>query len=652
MATKVLIAEIMPLFIGLKYIGYPWASFRTILGIIYILLSIFLLIGIFRLKDKRRVSVLIIFTALACISFIFSRWGGLGSPRYLFPLYSILPILISFSLLTLKGKSRASFYALSGIIISANLYAAVDAYSASSGPSERDPDTKGLIQFLKSKGVLHAYSDYGLAPRLTFESKEEIICAEPTTERYKRYKEILDASYNFAYVFRRKGSPLDIEMFEDNLKAIGVSYRRDDIDAFRVFHSFSPPPPKVEIPRKGWRVESNFNREGVEKAIDGDIWSRWCSGEPKKDGMWFIIDMGRPYMVSGVSLLPGNNPADTMVGYSIQSSLNKSRWSPVTSLDYALSGIHWERGGPRFDEGGRLKISFKPVYARYIRIDHKGSDPISDWSIGEIFLYEGQNRNAGLEKEVYRAFEEGKSLEENGEYGNAMRRYFNAIRLYGDIEEAYYRLMVLGQRLNIPEGPFYRRGLAFERYGLIEKAIEDYERVLSKGSYSTELIRRLAGLNRKIGDEKRSKFFERMLDEFSLSERREVIFGDTIEFIGYDIDKKEIAPGKSFHITYYWKAVGRVKKDWIAFVHFIDPEDNIDFQNDHPIYSGYNDSRSWIKGEIYKERFRVKVPEDARPGDYRIVIGLCDPKTGERLKVTAGLLKRGDEMAIGELRIK
>jgi tetratricopeptide (TPR) repeat protein len=659
LATKVLLLDNIPLFLGLKYVDYPWSPFTILLGIIYIFLFSSLLIGIFRLEERKGMGVLIVFATLVCLSFIFSRFGGLGSPRYLFPLYSVLPIFISFSLSYLKGRGRYLLYIISIIILSGNLYAVVDAYSAFKKPSERDPDTKGLVQFLKSKGIRHAYSDYTLVPRLTFESKEEIICAEPVTERYQRYRDVLNTSYNFAYVFRLKGNPLESAFFGDNLKAGGISYKKDDIDAFRVFHSFSPPPPQIVIPREGWMVESNFKGEDAWKAIDNDVWTRWGSGEPKKEGMWFMIDMGKSFKVSGISIFPGKNPADSMVGYAVETSLDKRHWITIASIERCLSGLYWEQGGPRFDDSGRLRISFDAVDARYIRINHKGSHRIYDWSIAEIFLYGSEFSDTVLEEYPWhKHIEEGRSFEDKGEYIEAMRRYLKAITLYGDIEEAFHRLMILGQRLDIPEGPLYIRALAFERYGLIEKAADEYEKILSYNSYSSELIRRLADLKKKMGESEKASVLEKMLDGFIPTEKQEVIFGDSIKFIGYDLspigvrdkDKSEISGGKSFQITYYWKAIGRIKKDWMAFVHFLGPDGKIAFQNDHPLYSGYNYSSDWVKGEIYKERFLVEIPEDAMPGNYRIVIGLWDPKTGERLKVKEGLLKKMTEITIGELR--
>lgn len=148
------------------------------------------------------------------------------------------------------------------------------------------------------------------------------------------------------------------------------------------------------------------------------------------------------------------------------------------------------------------------------------------------------------------------------------------------------------------------------------------------------------------GCEREKAVVEEKIEGFSPTEKRAINFGGMIEFMGYDI-KYDIIP----EIVYYWKATGDIKNDWTAFVHFIGPNGRIAFQNDHLLLSGDRSSSEWIKGEFYKERFQIDLPEDIPYGTYLIRMGIWDPKTGIKLKIKEGFLKRLDEIVIGEFKV-
>jgi hypothetical protein len=514
--------------------------------------------------------------------------------------------------------------------------------------TERKLDRE-LFDFMEGKEIFHAYVlDYWLGPRLTFDSEEEIIFALPgNTERYPKYRAILDASHNFAYVFRHS-DPNRIEVFDENLRAMGISHKREDIKDFTIFHSFSYTWLK-ELSRQNWRAVSFRGHEGVFNAFDGDVESAWFSGEPKRDGMWFRIDLGGIYRIAGLSILPGLVPEGNMNGYSVEVSKDGRSWVLVSHMEDRgmMPRLSWRNGGPRF-EHPRVEVVFEPLDARYIKITHHGKDIYYNWTIAELFVYRD------IEKETHpydNIIDEGRRLEAKGEYRGAMKKYLDVIKSYSDSEKGYYRLMALMQDLHIPLGPVYRKAEAFENAGLIEKAIESYEyedrRLYSSGSYSSVLLHRLINLYEKLGDSKRAGYFrERLKEEFSPSEKRSINFGGVIEFLGYDIKAGNVP-----EIVYYWKVIGDVKRDWKVFIHFIGSDGKVAFQDDHLLFSGEKPGSQWIKGELYKERLKIGVPEGLRSGTYMIQMGLWVPETGERLKVKEGFLKKRNEVMIGELKI-
>ena len=89
-------------------------------------------------------------------------------------------------------------------------------------------------------------------------------------------------------------------------------------------------------------------------------------------------------------------------------------------------------------------------------------------------------------------------------------------------------------------------------------------------------------------------------------------------------------PGFGTKITYRWEAAP-MGRDFGAFVHFVGPDGRMTFQGDHApamptsIWSGRVESTHTIL-----------VPTDIADGKYRIVMGLWDPRVGDRPALKAG----------------
>jgi hypothetical protein len=119
-----------------------------------------------------------------------------------------------------------------------------------------------------------------------------------------------------------------------------------------------------------------------------------------------------------------------------------------------------------------------------------------------------------------------------------------------------------------------------------------------------------------------------------------VTFSDKIRFLGYDLT--EVGTNKTeeleligritntYKITYYWKCIGSMDKNYKIFVHFTDNRGNIIFGQDHdPVYGMYPISQ-WIPGNIYEESYFVSSPPNTPAGNYSMGIGLYT-LSGEKL---------------------
>src|SRR5688572_12453124 len=80
------------------------------------------------------------------------------------------------------------------------------------------------------------------------------------------------------------------------------------------------------------------------------------------------------------------------------------------------------------------------------------------------------------------------------------------------------------------------------------------------------------------------------------------IIEDQVELIGYDVDRTEVAPGETFAVTWYIRALKEPLDDNMLFVHFQGrPDDRRAWQNlDHHPIEGLLPLRQLKKGQIAK----------------------------------------------------
>ena len=118
----------------------------------------------------------------------------------------------------------------------------------------------------------------------------------------------------------------------------------------------------------------------------------------------------------------------------------------------------------------------------------------------------------------------------------------------------------------------------------------------------------------------------------------EVVAGPVVEgeptLLSARLDPPACRPGYGTRLTYRWEAVP-MGRDYMAFVHFIAPDGKMAFQSDHvPAVP----TSTWSGRVEYSHT--IVVPTEAVEGDYRIRVGLYDPKAndrgGDRPKLKAG----------------
>ena len=109
--------------------------------------------------------------------------------------------------------------------------------------------------------------------------------------------------------------------------------------------------------------------------------------------------------------------------------------------------------------------------------------------------------------------------------------------------------------------------------------------------------------------------------------------GGLVALLGYSIDPGTRQAGEPLHIALRWRALGKMDRDYTAFIHVIDQDGLIWAQQDRLLRYGEYTTSTWLPGEIVRGEYELRLPPDTPPGEYAIKVGIYYWETGERLPV-------------------
>ncbi|MEI2688783.1 MAG: hypothetical protein V9H69_03355 [Anaerolineae bacterium] len=84
-------------------------------------------------------------------------------------------------------------------------------------------------------------------------------------------------------------------------------------------------------------------------------------------------------------------------------------------------------------------------------------------------------------------------------------------------------------------------------------------------------------------------------------------------------------------MTLHWQPTEITGDRLTVFVHLLDEQGVIVGQSDQEPAAGSHPTSSWRPGEFIADQHSVRVQEDALLGNARLIVGLYDPATGQRV---------------------
>ncbi len=98
-------------------------------------------------------------------------------------------------------------------------------------------------------------------------------------------------------------------------------------------------------------------------------------------------------------------------------------------------------------------------------------------------------------------------------------------------------------------------------------------------------------------------------------------FGSAIKLGGVDLSARQVVPGKSLSLGWYFECLQPLTDDWRVFVH-VERQDGSRLHGDHDPVHGALPTSQWQQGQWIVDRHQIFVPADTTPGKYTIYMGL------------------------------
>lgn len=115
------------------------------------------------------------------------------------------------------------------------------------------------------------------------------------------------------------------------------------------------------------------------------------------------------------------------------------------------------------------------------------------------------------------------------------------------------------------------------------------------------------------------------------TQRLDAAWQDGLLLVGADAISTTVTPGATLSVRLVWSATAQPQHNYTMFVHLVDESNKPLTQSDRQPLGGFYPTAAWRAGVEVAEVYQITVPVDLAPGAYRLITGIYDPATNERL---------------------
>jgi hypothetical protein len=128
---------------------------------------------------------------------------------------------------------------------------------------------------------------------------------------------------------------------------------------------------------------------------------------------------------------------------------------------------------------------------------------------------------------------------------------------------------------------------------------------------------------------------EHILDPPDMNHTQEVGFGQVVKLVGYDMPAT-IGLGETLPVTLLWQSQGETPVSYKSFVQLLDASGQLVSGSDAIPDDWQRPTTGWVANEYITDPHHLSVPLDLIPGSYRILVGLYEADSLERLTADSG----------------
>ncbi|MBI5522648.1 MAG: discoidin domain-containing protein [Desulfarculus sp.] len=377
-----------------------WRPWRLLLWLAYGLACVGLLWGRRRQVFSRQagpgslIGLCLLFVAVYLAVWLFSGAYSQGTWRHLSPLYAALPFVFGGAVDLLGNRRRWPALACAGLLLGLHLWGAWQMTPLLrpgewGHHQERRRQESELLARLERDGHRHVYAQWFWdALPLTLAARGAVTFADQTENHLPSLLRQADADPNPAYVYTTRAEDL-----AKSLTLAGISFRSSNIGRFTVFDRFGQLGPALEeVSPQGWQSPT----PGAGDAWDRNLSTRWTPGVPQAPGQELVLDLGRVENgLCRLDLLPAHL-YDAPQGLQVLLSEDGQAWRQAVKAHHGtLYPLAWSLDRPLIlFQPARVRVSFPPQAARYIKLVQTGRAGSWWWSLAEVFVYRQASEQA------------------------------------------------------------------------------------------------------------------------------------------------------------------------------------------------------------------------------------------------------------------
>ncbi len=115
----------------------------------------------------------------------------------------------------------------------------------------------------------------------------------------------------------------------------------------------------------------------------------------------------------------------------------------------------------------------------------------------------------------------------------------------------------------------------------------------------------------------------------AISRTLEADLGGVVTLLSYDLGASSLFPGSDLQLTLHWRVERPLDRKYDVLVRLRDEGGKVWVEESAQPFDGFYPTTLWTAGEVMADRHRVSLPPDLPPGEYRLMVGMLDPESGQ-----------------------